>query len=147
MRADEARQFIAAHHRAVLAARRADGQPQLSPVLCAVDEAGRVIGVVVSGSLDDGTAGLRAIKAQGGLAVVQDPDEAFARSMPDSARLHVDIDYIEPMAQLASRLGQLVADPVDAAPSGANPGLETETEIRRHPDETIPPDAPVMMRM
>jgi PPOX class probable F420-dependent enzyme len=43
MKADEARQFIAAQHRAVLATRRDDGQPQLSPVLCAVDEAGWVI--------------------------------------------------------------------------------------------------------
>jgi len=43
MKADKAQQFIAAHHRAVLATRRDDGQPQLSPVLCAVDEAGRVI--------------------------------------------------------------------------------------------------------
>jgi len=43
MKADEAREFIAAHHRAVLATLRADGQPQLSPVLCAVDDDGRVI--------------------------------------------------------------------------------------------------------
>ena len=43
MKADEARQFIAAQHRAVLATRRSDGQPQLSPVLCAVDEDGWVI--------------------------------------------------------------------------------------------------------
>ena len=43
MKADEAREFIAAHHRAVLATERADGRPQLSPVLCAVDDDGRVI--------------------------------------------------------------------------------------------------------
>ncbi len=43
MKADEAREFIAAHHRAVLATQRADGRPQLSPVLCAVDDDGRVI--------------------------------------------------------------------------------------------------------
>lgn len=43
MQADEARQFIATHHRAVLATQRADGRPQLSPVLCAVDGAGRVL--------------------------------------------------------------------------------------------------------
>jgi PPOX class probable F420-dependent enzyme len=43
MKTDEARQFIAANHHAVLATRRADGRPQLSPVLCAVDAAGRVI--------------------------------------------------------------------------------------------------------
>jgi PPOX class probable F420-dependent enzyme len=43
MKPDEARQFIGAHHRAVLATQRADGLPQLSPVLCAVDDDGRVI--------------------------------------------------------------------------------------------------------
>jgi PPOX class probable F420-dependent enzyme len=43
MKADEAREFIATHHRAVLSTQRADGQPQLSPVLCAVDDDGRVI--------------------------------------------------------------------------------------------------------
>jgi PPOX class probable F420-dependent enzyme len=43
MKADEAREFIAAHHRAVLATQRADGLPQLSPLLCAVDNDGRVI--------------------------------------------------------------------------------------------------------
>lgn len=43
MEADDARKFIAAHHRAVLATRRSDGRPQLSPVLAAVDGDGRVI--------------------------------------------------------------------------------------------------------
>lgn len=43
MTADEARKFIAAHHRAVLATARADGRPQLSPVLCTVDGDGRVL--------------------------------------------------------------------------------------------------------
>lgn len=38
-----AREFLRAHHRAVLATSRADGRPQLSPVLCAVDEKGRVL--------------------------------------------------------------------------------------------------------
>jgi PPOX class probable F420-dependent enzyme len=43
MEPDAAREFIAAHHRGVLATQRADGHPQLSPVLCAVDDTGRVI--------------------------------------------------------------------------------------------------------
>jgi PPOX class probable F420-dependent enzyme len=43
METGEAREFIAAHHRAVLATQRADGRPQLSPVTCAVDAEGRVI--------------------------------------------------------------------------------------------------------
>jgi PPOX class probable F420-dependent enzyme len=40
---DTAREFLRAHHRAVLATSRADGRPQLSPILCAVDEKGRVL--------------------------------------------------------------------------------------------------------
>src|SRR6202034_2021542 len=43
MQADEAREFIAAHHRAILATQRADGRPQMSPVVCAVDAEGYVI--------------------------------------------------------------------------------------------------------
>jgi PPOX class probable F420-dependent enzyme len=43
MKPDAAREFIAVHHRAVLATSRADGLPQLSPVLCAIDAAGRVV--------------------------------------------------------------------------------------------------------
>jgi PPOX class probable F420-dependent enzyme len=43
MKADDAREFITGHHRAILATQRADGRPQLSPVLCAVDDEGRVV--------------------------------------------------------------------------------------------------------
>ena len=43
MRLDQAREFLRAHHRAVLATSRADGRPQLSPVLCTVDDKGRVL--------------------------------------------------------------------------------------------------------
>lgn len=43
MELDEARSFLADHHRAVLATRRADGAVQMSPVLCALDGAGRVV--------------------------------------------------------------------------------------------------------
>lgn len=54
----------------------------------------RVTGVIVSGSLDDGTAGLGAVKEAGGFTVVQDPEEATSRGMPSSAIENVDVDRV-----------------------------------------------------
>ena len=56
----------------------------------------RVIGIILTGALDDGTAGLAAVKEAGGIAIVQDPDEAFASSMPRSARAFVPVDHVLP---------------------------------------------------
>src|SRR5438045_314309 len=52
----------------------------------------RVVGVVLSGGLHDGTRGLKEIKEHGGVAIVQDPDEAPVSGMPSSAIAHVDVD-------------------------------------------------------
>ncbi len=72
----------------------------------------RVIGVILSGALDDGTAGLAAIKQRGGLAVVQDPDDALIPAMPQSALEHVEVDYRVPVAEMAAVLEQMVRLPV-----------------------------------
>jgi two-component system chemotaxis response regulator CheB len=68
----------------------------------------RVIGVVLSGSLDDGAAGLYAIKERGGIAVVQDPFDALHSSMPKAALQAVDVDYCVPIIEMGALLAHLV---------------------------------------
>ena len=67
----------------------------------------RVIGVVLSGALNDGTAGLLAIKARGGVAVVQEPHDALVPMMPESALEYVKVDHCAPTARIAPLLDQL----------------------------------------
>ncbi len=68
------------------------------------------IGVVLSGALYDGTAGLIAIKRHGGAAITQDPDEAQYASMPKSAISRDHPDYILPIAEIASTLVRLLKE-------------------------------------
>jgi two-component system, chemotaxis family, protein-glutamate methylesterase/glutaminase len=90
----------------------------------------QVIGVVLSGALDDGTAGLAAIKMRGGLAVVQDPADALYDGMPRSAIEHVEIDHILPVSEIPSMLSRLAREPVhDALVRPVDDDLEYETEM------------------
>lgn len=74
----------------------------------------RVIGVVLSGLLDDGTAGLLAIKERSGLAVVQHPDDALFPSMPRSAMDNLKVDHAVPIADLGALLVRLTKEPLPA---------------------------------
>jgi two-component system, chemotaxis family, protein-glutamate methylesterase/glutaminase len=67
----------------------------------------QVIGVVLSGNLDDGSAGVLAIKNRGGMAIAQDPDEALAPSMPASAIEAIAPDFILPAEQIGPKLVEL----------------------------------------
>jgi two-component system chemotaxis response regulator CheB len=67
----------------------------------------RVAGVVLSGTLDDGTAGLSSIKSRGGLALVQEPKEALYRGMPDSALTRVSVDGVLPAREIGTALGAM----------------------------------------
>lgn len=75
----------------------------------------QVIGIVLSGSLDDGAAGLWAIKDRGGLAVVQDPTEAAYPSMPLHALKYVQVDYRLGAAEIGKLLPRLVGEPLRAS--------------------------------
>jgi two-component system chemotaxis response regulator CheB len=78
----------------------------------------RAIGVVLTGMLDDGSAGLRAIKDCGGTAVVQDPADAHAPSMPQSALACVEADHVVPLAALGPLLYGLASRAVLASAAG-----------------------------
>jgi two-component system chemotaxis response regulator CheB len=69
-----------------------------------------VIGIVLTGALNCGTAGLLSIKARGGVAIVQDPEDAMYPSMPRSAISHVEVDHIAPLAQIGPLIARLVAE-------------------------------------
>jgi len=92
----------------------------------------RVVGVVLSGTLDDGTAGLAAIKRRGGLTVAQDPEEALYPGMPRSARENVALDHCLPIAGIAPLLRQLASVPAkDDAVYPAPEILKVEARIAR----------------
>jgi two-component system, chemotaxis family, protein-glutamate methylesterase/glutaminase len=88
----------------------------------------RVVGVVLTGNLDDGTAGLAAIKRCGGVAVVQDPRNADYPGMPGSAVANVDVDHVVPLGEIGPLLDRLVREPRPAArPEGCD-------DAEREPD-------------
>jgi two-component system, chemotaxis family, protein-glutamate methylesterase/glutaminase len=92
----------------------------------------RVVGAILTGVLDDGTAGLWAVKDRGGLAVVQDPQDAAHASMPESALRNVAVDHCVPLAKIAPTLIRLASEPAPA--EGGYPvskKLAIETRIAR----------------
>jgi two-component system chemotaxis response regulator CheB len=99
------------HMRTVRGPKENHSRPAVDPLFRSAAQTwgSAVIGVVLTGTLDDGTAGLQAIKARGGTAVVQSPDDAFARGMPESALAYVAVDHCVPLASMPALLHRLAA--------------------------------------
>jgi two-component system, chemotaxis family, protein-glutamate methylesterase/glutaminase len=84
-------------------------RPAIDPLFRTAAESYRgVIGVILSGGLNDGIAGLAAVKRTGGVSIVQDPDDAFAPALPEAALRHADADHVLPARAIAPKLSDLV---------------------------------------
>jgi two-component system chemotaxis response regulator CheB len=94
----------------------------------------RVIGVILSGYGNDGTVGLVEVKRHGGLAVVQDPEDAFHGGMPCSALEFVSVDRCLPVSRMGAALSELSRQPLP-------PGLQVPEVISMAPHETTESNA------
>jgi two-component system chemotaxis response regulator CheB len=100
----------------------------------------RAIGVVLTGNLDDGTAGMIAIKKRGGIAIIQDPRDAIHPAMPQNVLNHTEVDACLPLRAIAAELvrrvnhspGRDVHDHVEL--------MERETRIAELDDESMSED-------
>lgn len=108
-------------------------RPALDPLFrsAAYVYGARVVGVVLSGGLDDGTAGLYTVKLRGGTAIVQDPADATVDAMPRNALEYTEADYQLPAAAIGELLGRLAREAAaDAPPLSPGEDDRTRSEIR-----------------
>jgi two-component system chemotaxis response regulator CheB len=111
-------------------ARENRNRPSVDPLFrsAAAAYGSRVIGVVLTGMLDDGTAGLIAIRRCGGVTVVQDPRDAAYSEMPQSALDNLQVDFCVTIAEMGQLLAKLVSTP--RGPAKRVPAdVRTEAEI------------------
>ena len=104
-------------------AERESPRPAIDPLFrTAARECGpRVVGVILSGLQDDGSAGLYAIKRRGGVTIVQDPNDAMWKEMPSQALEYAEPDYVLPTGDIAPTILRLVnAQEVESAMAKSN---------------------------
>ena len=93
---------------------------------------GNSIGIVLTGTGSDGTLGLRHIKDNGGVTLVQSPEEAEYDGMPRSAVAGGDADFVLPLAQMPARIVEIArTEPRLPADPDAQPGQEQERTLRK----------------
>jgi two-component system chemotaxis response regulator CheB len=91
---------------------------------------GRVIGVVLTGTLGDGASGLWTIRQCGGITVVQDPSDAAFPDMPRTAMILVQPDHVARLADIPTLLARLAREP-DGTPKTVPETLKYEVEVAR----------------
>lgn len=93
-------------------------RPAIDPMFrsVALSMRARAVGVVLTGQLDDGTAGLKAIKLCGGTAIVQDPATALEPAMPASALANVEVDLRVRLEHIVPALERIVGASARPAP-------------------------------
>ena len=112
---------FAAH---VLAGPRENGHRPAADVLMrsvAENFGQRAAGVVLSGTMDDGAAGLRAVRAAGGFTLVQDPEEATFPGMPSAAMEEAEPHVVGAVGTLAAHICQWISDLTTLPPDGGKP--------------------------
>lgn len=107
-------------------------RPAVDPLFrsAAFNYRNRVIGIILSGALDDGTAGLWSVKHFGGMTIVQDPEEAEVRGMPDSALREVHVDHCLPVNEIAALLANWNQTRETLNDKVVEKDRKTEAEIR-----------------
>lgn len=108
-------------------------RPAIDPLFrsAAVARGRRVIGIILTGMLDDGTSGLMVVQAHGGTAMVQDPDSALFSSMPQNALDQVPQALVLPLDEIAAELVRLVREelPETGVPTERGSVEEKETQF------------------
>ncbi len=114
-------------------ARENGHRPAIDPLFrsAAREHRSGVIGVVLSGQLDDGVAGLLAIKSRGGLTIAQDPETAIFPSMPASALQYVDVDCVLGADELGPTLVKLIQGDAMPRVQGDKPQTRKKTRPSR----------------
>ena len=117
-------------------------RPAIDPLFrsLAVEYGPRLVGVILTGTLDDGAAGLRAVKRRGGIAVVQDPADAEWPDMPRNAREHAAVDHCVPLDAMAPLLARRLGEAVPPAPA-VPADLAVEARIPEREFGTVPEDS------
>ena len=108
-------------------------RPAINPLFrsAALAFGSRVIAVILTGLLDDGTAGLWAVKERGGTTIVQDPDEAAAPSMPLNALRYVQVDHRARLKEIAGLIAELTkTEATESREESKSMSKELETEVK-----------------